>query len=397
MGKWNFSPFSGIYPFHVIALITPPPLPPSRISSHMSQPKAPNLRWSDDEIARIVAWFCERDAEGELQHLKTWNTGNKTDAAVLMLKDTGLCAKKNVIKTKTKDKMVEIIKKYKWWREKADSTGWGVIPSEHDRIADNTFGQTIADLLKSKCFWYYDLEAIMGSAPSVTPSFLAESGQQDRIDLVRVNSRAAENILTDEQYIDFLNDKDAGDISSTADIDDETPEFPASTLDWSTQRSEFTASSTAENMASSTAENTATDSALNLIRSSTPAIKRKSGKKRNSRARSVVQVDSDSDNERSSKKKKTLKLSLADAIVAVKTMDVQAKKEQYEAEQRQREQQHQAEQRQRDQQHEQTMLSLQIQLEAIKARRGGDGGDDDSDISKASLLEHSLEIHKFTF
>lgn len=65
-----------------------------------------------------------------------------------------------------------------------DSTGWGVLPDDHERVADNTNNETIATVIESKCFFYYDFEAIMGSALSNTPTFLAESGQADRKRLV---------------------------------------------------------------------------------------------------------------------------------------------------------------------------------------------------------------------
>lgn len=74
-----------------------------------------------------------------------------------------------------------MIKLYKDWRDKAETTGWGVDPANHHYTPNELIGsQTIQEVLISKCPWYYEFEAIMGGSPNVAPPFLMESENPDR-------------------------------------------------------------------------------------------------------------------------------------------------------------------------------------------------------------------------
>ena len=122
--------------------------------------KNPSLRWTDLEIQHIVAWLGYRDEFGELSNFDLYQTGNKTTAAKKLLYDTGIAeTKSGVTKEKTRDKLGTMIKLYKDWRDKAETTGWGVDPANHHHIANKSIGlQTIQEVLVLKCPWYYEFE-----------------------------------------------------------------------------------------------------------------------------------------------------------------------------------------------------------------------------------------------
>ena len=144
--------------------------------------KSPSLRWTDLEIQHIVAWLGYRDEFGELTNFDLYQTGNKTTAAEKLLQYTGIAeTKSGITKEKARDKLGTMIKLYKDWRDKAETTGWGVDPANYHYIANESIGpQTIQEVLISKCPWYYEFEAITGGSPTVAPPFLMESENPDR-------------------------------------------------------------------------------------------------------------------------------------------------------------------------------------------------------------------------
>lgn len=144
--------------------------------------KNPSLCWMDLEIQHIVAWLGYRDELGELSNFDLYQTGNKLTAAKKLLYDTRIAeTKSGVTKEKARDKLGTMIKLYKDWRDKAETTGWGIDPANHHYTANELIGpQTIQEVLISKCPWYYEFGAIMGRSPNVAPLFFMKSENPDR-------------------------------------------------------------------------------------------------------------------------------------------------------------------------------------------------------------------------
>lgn len=111
-----------------------------------------------------------------------YQTGNKTTATEKLLHNTGIAeTKSGVTKEKARDKFGTMIKLYKDWRDKAETTWWGIDPANHHYTTNELIGpHTIQEVLISKCPWYYEFEAIMGGSPNVAPLFLMELENPDR-------------------------------------------------------------------------------------------------------------------------------------------------------------------------------------------------------------------------
>lgn len=78
----------------------------------------------DLEIQHIVAWLAYQDKFGNLSNFNLYQTGNKTTAAEQLLYDSGIGeTKSRVTKEKPQDKLEIMIKLYKDWRNKAETTG----------------------------------------------------------------------------------------------------------------------------------------------------------------------------------------------------------------------------------------------------------------------------------
>lgn len=73
-----------------------------------------------------------------------------------------------------------MVKLYKYWRDKAETIGWGVDPAIYHYIANKLLGpQTIREVLISRCSWYYKFEAIMDESPNIVPPYLINSENPD--------------------------------------------------------------------------------------------------------------------------------------------------------------------------------------------------------------------------
>ena len=93
-----------------------------------------------------------------------------------MLLESGLSAQRpDVSKEKARDKVAQMLKSFKETRALADQTGWGVYPTKHEVVAENTRGITIKEVLIKKCPFYYELEEIMEDLPTITPPYIMES------------------------------------------------------------------------------------------------------------------------------------------------------------------------------------------------------------------------------
>ena len=152
-----------------------------KTTSHSA--KSPSLCWTDLEIQHIIAWLAYRNESGDLFNFDLYQTGNKTIATErLLLYDTGIGeTKSGVTKEKARDKLGIMVKLYKDWRDKAETTEWGVDLTNHHYIANKSLGPPkIQEVLISKCPWYYEFEAIMGGSPNVAPPYLIESENPDR-------------------------------------------------------------------------------------------------------------------------------------------------------------------------------------------------------------------------
>lgn len=112
-------------------------------------------------------------------------THNKTEVAQKCMEETGLDIKMpDLTKRKTSDKMAQMMKSYKDWRSKIVQTGWGLNVDTHDSVyTDDDEQTTVKALTLRKCFFYYEFEGLLGSNVAITPSYVMESGQPDRVNL----------------------------------------------------------------------------------------------------------------------------------------------------------------------------------------------------------------------
>ena len=179
--------------------------PPTRI---VRTRQAPNIRWKDEDIQQIVQWLCFRDGDGVLTHLNTYQKSNKVEASRRLLEESGLGLQRpDISKEKTRDKIGQMIKTFKETRSLADTTGWGVDPTNHDVVADNTRGETIKEVILKKCAWYYEFEEIMGDLPTITPPFLIESTQPDVTTELMTGGKELNDDSEDDNFEIDLKDK----------------------------------------------------------------------------------------------------------------------------------------------------------------------------------------------
>ncbi|MCJ1260593.1 hypothetical protein MMC22_000455 [Lobaria immixta] len=85
-----------------------------------------------------------------------------------------------------------MIKLYKSWRAKADTTGWGTDPDQHNDLTKSGI-VTVKSVILDKCLFYYTFEEIMGTNPSVAPPHLSESGRTNRVENTSVLEDDAPN------------------------------------------------------------------------------------------------------------------------------------------------------------------------------------------------------------
>lgn len=111
---------------------------------------------------------------------------------------------------------------YKKWRDKANTTGWGLDTSNHDQIGDNTCGKTIREVLLLKCLFFYDFEEIMGDSPIITPPYLMESGHPNwdvevkkasshKDDMCNLNTQQYNCWIDGDERVDPLSEREESD------------------------------------------------------------------------------------------------------------------------------------------------------------------------------------------
>ena len=143
--------------------------------------KEPNIKWTTNDIQLIVNWLSERDKNGNLSNLNFYQVGNKLDVAMKFFVSTDLdISKPGVTKEKTRDRIGNMLTLYKKWRDKVESTGWGINRKDHDQPPDDgASSMTIRQILIFKCSFFYEFTEIMGTSPNVAPPYISESGHPD--------------------------------------------------------------------------------------------------------------------------------------------------------------------------------------------------------------------------
>ena len=119
------------------------------------------MRWSLSKIAIFVGWLLEQDNQKDLKDLETYRHDNKSAAIWTLIVDTKLDKiKPKVMYIKVRDKIVTMIAAYKTLRQKAESTGWGILPADYNSSISigNPKQKTIQAYLQAKCSWYYDFD-----------------------------------------------------------------------------------------------------------------------------------------------------------------------------------------------------------------------------------------------
>ena len=130
------------------------------------------------------------------------------EASRRLLEESGLGLQRpDISKEKTRDKIGQMIKTFKETRSLADTTGWGVDPTNHDVVAENTRGETIKEVILKKCAWYYEFEEIMGDLPTITPPFLIESTQPDVTTELMTGGKELNDDSEDDNFEIDLKDK----------------------------------------------------------------------------------------------------------------------------------------------------------------------------------------------
>lgn len=181
--------------------------------------KPPSLKWTEEEIQLIVNWLSFRDTGGKAVNWLLYHKGNKADACRQLLEETKLTEKSGVSKQKTRDKITNMIALYKKWRDKADTTGWGLDISNHNQVGDNTYGKTIQEVLLLKCSFYHEFEKIMGESLIISPLFLMVSGHPNRETEVReeffhkdtmcdLNTQQNKRLIDEDERVDLPSEKE---------------------------------------------------------------------------------------------------------------------------------------------------------------------------------------------
>ena len=79
----------------------------------MGTQKEPSIKWLEADIQLIVSWLSKRNLNGDLNNLNSYQSGNKSNAAMKFLVTTGLdVTKPDVTKEKTWDKIGNMIALY---------------------------------------------------------------------------------------------------------------------------------------------------------------------------------------------------------------------------------------------------------------------------------------------
>lgn len=135
---------------------------------------------SSDIIAqttRILHWFSQRDEQGHLSNLVSYQSGDRNAAAKRLLLDTAMLLDSEPSQTveEIKQRVDDMVELYLHWRATAESVGWGVDPVGHDSKVDEAEESlTIRETILSFCYYYYDMDTIMHGDPKIERSATSE-------------------------------------------------------------------------------------------------------------------------------------------------------------------------------------------------------------------------------
>lgn len=135
---------------------------------------------SPDVIAqttRILHWFSERDEQGRLSNLISYQSGDRNAAAQRLLLDTAKLFDYEPSQTveEIKQRVDDMVELYIHWRVTAESVGWGTDPIGHDSHVDNAEESlTIRETILSFCYYYYEMDTIMHGDPKIERSATSE-------------------------------------------------------------------------------------------------------------------------------------------------------------------------------------------------------------------------------
>lgn len=148
-------------------------------SSALLSPQTITL--SPDIIAqttRILHWFSQRDEQGHLSNLISYQSGDRNGAAKRLLLDTAMLLNSEPSQTveDIKQRVDDMVELYLHWRATAESVGWGTDPANHDfKVDDVDDSLTIRETILSFCYYYYDMDAIMHGDPKIERSATSET------------------------------------------------------------------------------------------------------------------------------------------------------------------------------------------------------------------------------
>lgn len=135
---------------------------------------------SPDVIAqttRILHWFSQRDEQGHLSNLVSYQSGDRNAAAKRLLLDTVKLFDYEPSQTveEIKQRVDDMVELYLHWRATAESVGWGTDPIGHDsKVEEAEESLTIRETILSFCYYYYEMDTIMHGDPKIERSATSE-------------------------------------------------------------------------------------------------------------------------------------------------------------------------------------------------------------------------------
>lgn len=129
------------------------------------------------QTTQILHWFSQRDEQGCLSNLISYQSGDRNAAAKRLLRDTDKVLDSEPSQTveEIKQRVDDMVELYLHWRATADSVGWGTDPVGHDSKVDEVEESlTIRETILSFCYYYYDMDTIMHGDPKIERSATSE-------------------------------------------------------------------------------------------------------------------------------------------------------------------------------------------------------------------------------
>lgn len=129
------------------------------------------------QTTRILHWFSQRDEQGHLSNLVSYQSGDRNAAAKRLLLDTVLLLDSEPSQTveEIKQRVDDMVELYLHWRATVESVGWGADPAGHDSKVDEAEESlTIRETILSFCYYYYDMDTIMHGDPKIERSATSE-------------------------------------------------------------------------------------------------------------------------------------------------------------------------------------------------------------------------------